>query len=558
GLYRSTDKGLTWEKVDSWANNITGPIAEVEGVIYAGRWSSQYDTYGVFESRDNGYTWFDISSGLFDKNANIISIGGVYSQPNKVFISSTQKGVYAHEIKDFFIDKPFLDLPWSYIDFNKDAQRIYSFFDHKYPLLGYYYKKEPTGTETSTLNFKGIEKGEPEMYYSSHNGIDFTLPYGTEILAPASGYASYSLSQGGGNTIKIDHGNGLQTWYLHLQKNGLVVSEPEKKVFMNKLDKIGLVGLTGNTTGPHLHFTVLKDKNDNAVFDDFPDGLTDPYGWRDKQNNDPWEFFEWTDALGPHKGAASSYLWTRNLDMTSSLILSSAASIFYNNKTVIFPAGLSRKIFTSIVSDAIVGRGGPAWPSSLNLEQTGTSVEAIDPTGEPINSFANDFTLQIDYGDLAIGKITESTLKVYKRSKENGDWTEVPTAIDTETKIISAQSNMTGEFAVFGLPADVIPPTTTYALAQRDGLVLLTLTATDNEGGLGVENIFYSTNEGDGWEEYTSPLTVDPSKFSEILFKSLDKGGNMEDPKSASLHDEINTFEKKVLIVDFVFSTGIF
>lgn len=108
--------------------------------------------------------------------------------------------------------------------------------------------------------------------YNFHNGIDFLAPEGSEILATNSGYIEYAsfLENGYGNTIIISHNSNLKSLYCHTSENYIV------KVgdFVNKGDIIGFVGpkylsngnLNGNTTGPHLHFSIFKD---NTTIDPF-------------------------------------------------------------------------------------------------------------------------------------------------------------------------------------------------------------------------------------------------------------------------------------------------
>ena len=88
---------------------------------------------------------------------------------------------------------------------------------------------------------------------SNHKGIDYAAAAGTPIYAAASGTvttAGYSGAEG--NWIVINHGNGLQTYYMHCLK--LYVHAGQK---VNKGQNIAAVGSTGNSTGPHLHFQVM-------------------------------------------------------------------------------------------------------------------------------------------------------------------------------------------------------------------------------------------------------------------------------------------------------------
>jgi len=94
-----------------------------------------------------------------------------------------------------------------------------------------------------------------QRYSASHNGLDMAAPTGTTIRAAGAGKVSSAgwSSFGGGNEIHIDHANGLQTWYAHM--NGFGVSQGQA---VQAGQGIGPVGSTGNSTGPHLHFMVLN------------------------------------------------------------------------------------------------------------------------------------------------------------------------------------------------------------------------------------------------------------------------------------------------------------
>ena len=85
-----------------------------------------------------------------------------------------------------------------------------------------------------------------------HNGMDFGASTGTPIMAAYDGEVVVSTySSSAGNYIMINHGGGLSTVYMHCSKLIAKVGDTVKKG-----DVIGLVGSTGNSTGPHLHFSV--------------------------------------------------------------------------------------------------------------------------------------------------------------------------------------------------------------------------------------------------------------------------------------------------------------
>lgn len=92
---------------------------------------------------------------------------------------------------------------------------------------------------------------------SFHTGTDMACPEGTPILAAMSGkIAEVGNNRTYGNYIIINHTNGYQTVYAHMSK-----TIAKKGQWVSQGTKIGLVGSTGYSTGPHLHFMVYKNGN---------------------------------------------------------------------------------------------------------------------------------------------------------------------------------------------------------------------------------------------------------------------------------------------------------
>ena len=86
-----------------------------------------------------------------------------------------------------------------------------------------------------------------------HKGIDVASPIGTPIYAPADGVVIFSGAKAGfGNFIMVAHGYGVVSRYGHNAQN---MVQPGQKV--KRGDQIATVGMTGRTTGPHLHYEVL-------------------------------------------------------------------------------------------------------------------------------------------------------------------------------------------------------------------------------------------------------------------------------------------------------------
>jgi murein DD-endopeptidase MepM/ murein hydrolase activator NlpD len=87
-----------------------------------------------------------------------------------------------------------------------------------------------------------------------HRGVDFAGPAGAQVVSVASGVVTYSKDRFGyGKTVEINHGNGYVTRYAHNQRVLVAVGDT-----VQKGQAIALIGSTGRSTGPHLHFEVLK------------------------------------------------------------------------------------------------------------------------------------------------------------------------------------------------------------------------------------------------------------------------------------------------------------
>ena len=87
---------------------------------------------------------------------------------------------------------------------------------------------------------------------STHTGLDIAAKKGTDIKVVADGTVTFAKYNGSyGNLVKVDHGNGVETWYAHTSKMYVKVGDEVKAG-----DVIAAVGSTGNSTGPHLHFEI--------------------------------------------------------------------------------------------------------------------------------------------------------------------------------------------------------------------------------------------------------------------------------------------------------------
>jgi murein DD-endopeptidase MepM/ murein hydrolase activator NlpD len=108
--------------------------------------------------------------------------------------------------------------------------------------------------------------------YKMHSGIDFTAPTGTPIYATGNGRivpAPNGVS-GYGNHVVIDHGFGYKTLYAHMYKSKVRMGERVKRGQL-----IGYVGNTGLSSGPHLHYEVIKNGNKINPINYFFNDLTE-------------------------------------------------------------------------------------------------------------------------------------------------------------------------------------------------------------------------------------------------------------------------------------------
>jgi murein DD-endopeptidase MepM/ murein hydrolase activator NlpD len=88
-----------------------------------------------------------------------------------------------------------------------------------------------------------------------HYGIDMVAPKGTPIHAVADGKVVFrGRSSGFGNLVIVDHGHGYTTYYAHMSK-----IEAQLGDIVPRGQEIGLVGSTGRSTAPHLHFEVRQN-----------------------------------------------------------------------------------------------------------------------------------------------------------------------------------------------------------------------------------------------------------------------------------------------------------
>jgi murein DD-endopeptidase MepM/ murein hydrolase activator NlpD len=110
----------------------------------------------------------------------------------------------------------------------------------------------------------------------AHMGIDYAAPTGTPIQSIGEGRVIFSGPKGGaGNLIQIEHSNGYQTFYMHLSR---ILVHNGERIAQGQI--VGLVGMTGLATGPHLDFRIERH-GQFLNFEHLPLPPSDPIAPRD-------------------------------------------------------------------------------------------------------------------------------------------------------------------------------------------------------------------------------------------------------------------------------------
>ena len=146
--------------------------------------------------------------------------------------------------------------PFYAIEFETDPKRgIYEYFDENGKNLRRAFLRSPVQFSRISSRYNLKRKIAYYGRVRPHLGTDFAAPVGTTIRATASGTVVKSgYTRGNGNYVTIKHNSTYSTQYLHMKKRGV-----KKGQFVTQGDYIGSVGMTGNTSGPHVCYRFWKN-----------------------------------------------------------------------------------------------------------------------------------------------------------------------------------------------------------------------------------------------------------------------------------------------------------
>jgi murein DD-endopeptidase MepM/ murein hydrolase activator NlpD len=159
--------------------------------------------------------------------------------------------------EDFLLRKEYEQLDVSFARIHQETMLVEQILQDQYELLADQKaflaalptRKPAVGYFTSGFGIRRSPYGGRDKM---HEGLDIANHPDTMIRAPADGVVNFAdMKPGYGQMLVLDHGYGLETWYGHARR--LLVSKGQK---VRRGDKIALLGNSGRSTGPHLHYEV--------------------------------------------------------------------------------------------------------------------------------------------------------------------------------------------------------------------------------------------------------------------------------------------------------------
>jgi murein DD-endopeptidase MepM/ murein hydrolase activator NlpD len=478
----------------------------------------------------------------------------LYSDEGKTTLFTNSGNIFSFNNKNPIIYKNLFRIPWHYNSTSELIDKVSAYFDHEYPFLGYSQTSEPISRRNTTLNFFGNRDTAPFLYYSGHDAVDFALPYGTEILAARGGTAYYYYCADCGHTIIIEHPEGIKTIYMHLQEKSLITKDLPIQV--KEGDVIGLIGMTGKTSGPHLHFGVQKDLDFDGNYDEhYPANKTDPFGWIHPYIKDPWENYSWTDSRGTFKGTNSVYLWKDKIEVAQKYINHEVAnSIKVDNVNITIPSYSTDKGLTVYISKA----SKPKTPTDTELSYVaGTSfwVNLIDNLDTEIPFITEKAIIEIDLQGINLSNFKENSISIYHFDEELEKWEKVESILDLANIKILGYSQEFSNYAVFGELKEQfkVPATEIVYTPELQNWNQQPITINLNNQNKNAQ-IFFKLKKEDSWQIYDTPIQLNKSDIYELHVKAISTE-DIENIQTQIIKVNLgDKFQKTIVIKDNYFN----
>ncbi|MDP4011440.1 MAG: peptidoglycan DD-metalloendopeptidase family protein, partial [Candidatus Roizmanbacteria bacterium] len=383
-------------------------------------------------------------------------------------------------------------------DYDPDAAKPFLMF----PWLG---SKNVIPYFVDSLDIKYDDKG---LFFGDDKediGRYMGIKYGAPVIAAAGGNATYvgdCLSCG--HSIYINHGNGYQTRYYHLQKDGLISNRPFRIKTVKQGTPIGKVNYVDQKPG--LYFVVVHDDNGDGNFDDdYPTGVIDPFG-----------------------RLSGDYLWQ------IPKVIKNRQTIHVTGSDISFYSGVVRIPKNFFKTDKMITIK-PILPPKTGSVQglgLGAKITIDDGFGNLLEKF--DKTIQIAFSTfyLNISGYRQDSFGVYS-SKDGSAWQKEETIIDQKKNEAVIFVDHLSYFALMGEQLDNLAPVTSAMVT--DGFLSLQTADLPLRDSSGVDDTLYRINNAQ-WLEYADPVYIEPGQSYLIEYFSVDKNGNKENVKSLKLN----------------------
>ena len=159
-------------------------------------------------------------------------------------------GEYPYPIQHVTVEQSYVDLSQENIDRSRREQKRIGALWSKRTERQFEIPLQPPLADAPTARNFGSRRVFNNQPRNPHSGADFSAVTGTPALATAKGTVALAEEHFfGGNSVFIDHGDGLISMYMHLSEILVAAGDPVEEGAM-----IGKVGATGRVSGPHLHF----------------------------------------------------------------------------------------------------------------------------------------------------------------------------------------------------------------------------------------------------------------------------------------------------------------